>query len=111
MSAAAAAAAAVAEPAADMPASVMSTPHDTPGYNTPTPETAAAAARDPWAAEVSPGEAALRKSVIDKWLNPEGPPKGSTFGARKLKDDDDVFSKNAWWVLVGSGGKTAKYSC
>lgn len=38
----------------------------------------------------------IRQSVIDKWLNPAGPPKGTSFGARKLQESDDVFSNNAW---------------
>ncbi|WVQ79877.1 hypothetical protein IAT38_001977 [Cryptococcus sp. DSM 104549] len=37
-----------------------------------------------------------KKTVADKWLKPNGPPVGSTFGARLLKDDDDVFNHNAW---------------
>lgn len=37
-----------------------------------------------------------RKTVADKWLKPHGPPVGATFGARVLKDDDDVFNHNAW---------------
>nr|ODN93639.1 S-adenosylmethionine-dependent methyltransferase [Cryptococcus depauperatus CBS 7855] len=38
----------------------------------------------------------LRMSVAERWLKPNGPPVGSTFGARLLKDDDDVFDHNAW---------------
>lgn len=43
------------------------------------------------------GSTTAPQSVIDKWINPDGPPKGSTFGARKLQEDDDVWSKNAWY--------------
>lgn len=42
------------------------------------------------------GPSTLRVSVIDKWLKPNGPPKGVSFGARKLGDEDDVWSNNAW---------------
>jgi hypothetical protein len=88
-----------------MPVSEASTALSTPGYNTPTPAegdafetiTAGAAAAQ---SGIDPVDPSLRQSVIDKWLNPNGPPTGSTFGARKLQEDDDVFSKNAWWVWV-----------
>ncbi|KAK4688851.1 hypothetical protein P7C73_g1250, partial [Tremellales sp. Uapishka_1] len=35
-------------------------------------------------------------SAAAKWEKPNGPPVGSTFGARLLKEDDDVFDHNAW---------------
>jgi hypothetical protein len=38
------------------------------------------------------------KKAADKWVKPNGPPVGVTFGARRLKDEEDVFSQNAWCV-------------
>ena len=35
-------------------------------------------------------------SVADKWVKPNGPPVGSTFGARLLTEDKDMWSHNAW---------------
>ncbi|BEI80086.1 hypothetical protein CcaverHIS002_0106150 [Cutaneotrichosporon cavernicola] len=64
--------------------STTSSPHDTPGCTTPIPPSAEA------------GPSTLRVSVIDKWLKPNGPPKGVSFGARKLQEQDDVWSNNAW---------------
>lgn len=82
----AAATAAVAGPApVDTPTlSTTSSPHDTPGSTTPIPPSAEA------------GPSTLRVSVIDKWLKPNGPPRGVSFGARKLQEQDDVWSNNAW---------------
>ena len=37
-------------------------------------------------------------SAAEKWYNPLGPPVGSPLGARIIKEDDDVFSQNAWYV-------------
>ncbi|ODO07853.1 hypothetical protein I350_03433 [Cryptococcus amylolentus CBS 6273] len=47
------------------------------------------------AAPTEPTEA-IRQTVADKWLKPNGPPVGTTFGGRLLKTEDDVFSQNAW---------------
>ncbi|WOO85825.1 putative methyltransferase-like protein [Vanrija pseudolonga] len=59
-------------------------PQQQPPSTTPIPPSAEA------------GPSTLRVSVIDKWLKPNGPPKGVSFGARKLGDEDDVWSNNAW---------------
>ena len=40
-------------------------------------------------------------SAAEKWFNPLGPPPGSTFGARIRKNDEDIFSHNAWCVSGG----------
>ena len=37
-----------------------------------------------------------KSSAAGKWFNPLGPPPGSSFGARMLKEDQDVYSQNAW---------------
>ncbi|CAD6564609.1 MAG: hypothetical protein TREMPRED_005774 [Tremellales sp. Tagirdzhanova-0007] len=37
-----------------------------------------------------------RLSSAGKWRIPLGPPPGSTFGARVRKDDEDIYSHNAW---------------
>lgn len=63
--------------------STIATPHDTPGSTTPVPSAEA-------------GPSTIRQSVIDKWLKPNGPPRGVSFGARKLQEQDDVWSNNAW---------------
>jgi hypothetical protein len=39
------------------------------------------------------------KRAADKWVKPNGPPVGVTFGGRKLRDEEDIFSQNAWYVM------------
>lgn len=39
-----------------------------------------------------------KSSAAQKWHNPLGPPPGSNFGARLLKEDEDVYTQNAWFV-------------
>ncbi|RSH78267.1 uncharacterized protein EHS24_002732 [Apiotrichum porosum] len=71
-------------------ASEVATPHDTPGSATPVADVEVDAS-----AEAGPSNG-VRMSVIDKWLKPNGPPKGTSFGARKLGGEDDVWANNAW---------------
>lgn len=68
----------------------------TPGCNTPV--------APPPSSEAGPSNSSnpIRQSVIDKWLKPDGPPRGVSFGARKLGDADDVWSNNAWWASSSS---------
>ena len=35
-------------------------------------------------------------SAADKWVKPNGPPVGVSFGARRLQEDQDVWQHNAW---------------
>ncbi len=37
-----------------------------------------------------------KSTAAGKWYNPLGPPPGSSFGARLLKEDEDVYTHNAW---------------
>lgn len=36
--------------------------------------------------------------AADKWVKPNGPPVGVTFGARRITDDTDLWSQNAWYI-------------
>jgi hypothetical protein len=37
-------------------------------------------------------------TAYDKWHKKNGPPVGSSFGARKLAEGEDPFEFNAWYV-------------
>ncbi|EIW71095.1 hypothetical protein TREMEDRAFT_42575 [Tremella mesenterica DSM 1558] len=48
----------------------------------------------------TPLEPRVKRTVADKWVQPHGPPVGSTFGARLLGEDSDPYSHNTWDHVV-----------
>lgn len=53
--------------------------------------------------EAGPSSPPKVLTAYDKWHKKNGPPVGSSFGARKLVEGEDPYAFNAWCV-VQSGG-------
>ena len=48
--------------------------------------------------EAGPSSPPKVLTAYDKWHKKNGPPVGSSFGARKLAEGEDPFEFNAWYV-------------
>lgn len=49
-------------------------------------------------AEAGPSSPPKVLTAYDKWHKKNGPPVGSSFGARKLGEGEDPYAFNAWYV-------------
>jgi hypothetical protein len=57
--------------------------------------------------EIQPEAGPSKRTAAQKWHNPDGPPVGSNFGARRLDEDQDVWSHNAWSACKYRSAKKA----
>ena len=50
--------------------------------------------------EAGPSSPPKVLTAYDKWHKKNGPPVGSSFGARKLGEGEDPYAFNAWYVYT-----------
>jgi len=53
--------------------------------------------------EAGPSSPPKVLTAYDKWHKKNGPPVGSSFGARKLAEGEDPYAFNAWFVDTAGG--------